>query len=118
MPYSTAARRKSDSLSATERTTMAAPINTKAGTITRPNPIRSASRPAVTAFFATMTYGAILAFVALHAADQGVGNVGLFFTVYAVFLTVIRPPAGRITVRLSLIHISEPTRRTPISYAV
>ena len=28
------------------------------------------------------------------------------------------PPAGRALLYLSLIHISEPTRRTPISYAV
>jgi len=69
---------------------------------------REAVRPAVTAFFATMTYGAILAFVALHAADQGVGNVGLFFTVYAVFLTVIRPPAGRLADRIGFGRVIVP----------
>jgi MFS family permease len=60
---------------------------------------REALRPSLAVFFAGMTYGALLAFVALHAADQGVRNVGIFFTVYAVALTAIRPVAGRLADR-------------------
>ncbi|SDF51837.1 MFS transporter [Sporolituus thermophilus] len=58
-----------------------------------------ALRPALVIFFVTMTYGAIVAFLALYAAQQGIGNIGPFFTAYATALAVARPLAGRLADR-------------------
>ncbi|SCM79158.1 Arabinose efflux permease family protein [uncultured Sporomusa sp.] len=44
----------------------------------------------------TMTYGAIVSFIALYAAERGITNIGSFFTVYAVFLAITRPFSGKI----------------------
>lgn len=44
----------------------------------------------------TMTYGAIVSFIALYAAERGITNIGSFFTVYAIFLAITRPFSGRI----------------------
>ena len=40
------------------------------------------------------------------------------FTITTLGLNILLGFAGQISLGLSLIHISEPTRRTPISYAV
>lgn len=50
----------------------------------------------ITILLITMTYGAIVSFLALYAAERGITNIGSFFTVYAVFLTITRPFSGRI----------------------
>lgn len=55
---------------------------------------RSAMRPSLVMFFVTSTYGAVVSFIALYGAQKGIANIGIFFTVYAVFLTAIRPAAG------------------------
>jgi len=57
---------------------------------------KAALRPSLVMFFITMTYGAVVAFIALYAGEQQVENIGLFFTVYAITLTVTRPMAGRL----------------------
>jgi MFS family permease len=44
----------------------------------------------------TATYGILLALLALHGEQRGIGSVGLFFTVYAVVLTSTRAWAGRL----------------------
>jgi len=44
----------------------------------------------------TITYGAILTFIALYAAQKSVEGVGLFFTVYAVAMLVTRPLFGKL----------------------
>lgn len=59
----------------------------------------SAILPAVVIFFITMTYGAIVSFIALYAGQKQVENIGLFFTIYAVALLISRPYFGSITDR-------------------
>ena len=55
---------------------------------------RSALRPSLVMFFVTTTYGAVVSFIALYGAQRGIVNIGIFFTIYAVVLTLIRPVAG------------------------
>lgn len=43
----------------------------------------------------TITYGSIIAFIPLYGIEQGVENIGLYFTVYAFFLMFTRPVAGK-----------------------
>jgi MFS family permease len=45
------------------------------------------------------TYGALIAFVPLHADTQGI-NAGVFFLVFAITITLARVPAGRLSDRL------------------
>ncbi|GGE64149.1 MFS transporter [Priestia taiwanensis] len=51
---------------------------------------------ALVMFFLSITYGGIMAFLPLFATSIEV-NAGVFFLVYAVTLTIIRPLAGRIS---------------------
>ncbi|MTI80537.1 MAG: MFS transporter [Firmicutes bacterium] len=51
-------------------------------------------RPAVVIFLTTTTYGAIVSFIALFAGQMGIENIGIFFSVYAVVLTLTRPITG------------------------
>ena len=53
--------------------------------------------PGLTVLFVTMTYGAIVSFIALYAGQRGIENVGPFFTVYAAALFFSRPYFGRLT---------------------
>jgi len=55
---------------------------------------RRALRPSLVMFFITTSYGAVVSFIALYAAQKGIANVGIFFTVYAVVLGLTRPGAG------------------------
>lgn len=57
---------------------------------------REAYRPSMVIFFVTITYGALVTFIALYAAQRGIANVGIFFTVYAVVLSVTRPVLGMV----------------------
>ena len=61
---------------------------------------RTALVPAVVIFFLTMTYGAVVSFLALYALEQNIGNVGYFFSVYAAALLFVRPFAGRLSDRV------------------
>lgn len=61
---------------------------------------KSALAPATVVFFLTMTYGAIVAFLALYAAQKGITNIGFFFTVYALALFVTRPMTGKLADRV------------------
>lgn len=58
-----------------------------------------AYRPSLTIFFVTTTYGAVVSFIALYGQQVGITNIGIFFTVYAIALTVIRPLAGMLADR-------------------
>ncbi len=58
---------------------------------------RTAIPTAVVIFFVTMTYGAIVSFIALYAGQKQIENIGLFFTVYAIALLISRPYFGRLT---------------------
>lgn len=60
---------------------------------------RDSILPSVIVFFLTACYGALVTFLAIHAAAQGVGNIGLFFTAYAIAVAVSRPLLGRIVDR-------------------
>ena len=53
--------------------------------------------PAVTIFFISFTYGAIITFLAIDAESRGVGGIALFFTIYALATLVSRPVSGRLT---------------------
>ncbi|HZK43794.1 MAG TPA: MFS transporter [Syntrophomonadaceae bacterium] len=57
---------------------------------------KAALRPSIVIFFVTMTYGAIVSFLALHTAQLGISNIGSFFTVYAIALAISRPISGRL----------------------
>lgn len=59
---------------------------------------REAVIPAFLMFFLCMAYYNVTAFLVIYAEEQGIqGNVGLFFTVYAVTLFVSRPLVGRMS---------------------
>lgn len=57
---------------------------------------KNAVIPAILLFLFTSAYGAVLTFVAIFAAEHGIGNIGVYFTVYAVFLLLTRPLVGKI----------------------
>ncbi len=60
---------------------------------------KAALLPGVVILFVTMTYGSVVAFIALYADSRGVQNIGLFFTVYAIALMISRPAFGRLADR-------------------
>lgn len=43
----------------------------------------------------SITFGAVLTFIALYAAQKSIEGVGLFFTVYAVAMLITRPLLGK-----------------------
>ncbi len=49
--------------------------------------------------FVVIPYGAIMAFVAAYGLEQGVSQIGLYFTVFAVALFVVRLFIGRVSDR-------------------
>lgn len=52
--------------------------------------------PSIIVFFVTITYGALTSFLPLYAAQKGIENIGIFFTVYAISLFISRPVFGKI----------------------
>ncbi|MDD3654396.1 MAG: MFS transporter [Desulfotomaculaceae bacterium] len=60
---------------------------------------KSVFKPSAVMFLATTTYGSIVSFIALYADQKGIANIGIFFTVYAITLTLIRPIAGMLVDR-------------------
>ncbi|WP_157057706.1 MFS transporter [Calditerricola satsumensis] len=54
----------------------------------------SALFPSILVMLMTFTYGGIITFLPLFGNEIGIANVGLFFTVNALFLLVARPIAG------------------------
>jgi MFS family permease len=59
---------------------------------------RTALFPSTLMLLMTLTYGALISFLPLHADARGL-NSGIFFVVYALALTVVRRPAGRLSDR-------------------
>jgi len=55
--------------------------------------------PSLVILFSIMPYGAIMAYIASYGIDRGVGNIGLYFTVYALSLFVVRLMVGRLSDR-------------------
>lgn len=60
---------------------------------------KTAIPPALVLFFITLTYGGIVTFLPSYAADRGVENIGIFFTVYALVLLLGRPIIGKLADR-------------------
>lgn len=52
--------------------------------------------PAAGIFLVNMGFASVTAFIAVHGIAQGVGNISLYFVVYAVVNLVSRPIIGRI----------------------
>jgi|HigsolmetaAR203D_1030402.scaffolds.fasta_scaffold00418_20 MFS family permease len=69
---------------------------------------KTAIRPAVTMFMCGLSFNAISFFLALYAESRQVGNIGLYFTVYAVALFVSRPMAGKFGDRYGYTHVIIP----------
>jgi MFS family permease len=55
---------------------------------------KSTLRPSLTIFFFATSYGSLISFLVLYAAQKGIENIGIFFTVFAIVIAVIRPIAG------------------------
>ncbi|MDD3881482.1 MAG: MFS transporter [Eubacteriales bacterium] len=52
--------------------------------------------PSLIMVFFSITFGAILTFIALYGAQRSIEGVGLFFTVYAVSMLLTRPFLGKL----------------------
>lgn len=61
--------------------------------------------PAVIMFFLAMVYITISSFLVLHAESKGIANIGLYFTVNAVFLLGTRPLIGKLADQFGLIKV-------------
>lgn len=57
---------------------------------------KTAIQPSLLLFFITFTFGGIATFLPLHAANQNVDGIELYFLVYAIFLMISRTFAGKI----------------------
>lgn len=57
-------------------------------------------RPMLLMFFLAIPYGCIISFMAVFAGGQGVSNIGIFFTVYAITMMFTRPLWGLVIDRL------------------
>ncbi len=57
---------------------------------------KTSLRAAITIFFVCVTYGGINSFLTLFALEQGIENIGIFFTVYAVSMVISRPLIGKV----------------------
>lgn len=60
---------------------------------------KKAALPAGVIGLVSMTYGALVSFLALYGEQEGIGNIGIYFAVYAIAMLMTRPFAGRITDR-------------------
>lgn len=57
---------------------------------------KTAIQPSLLLFFITFTFGGIATFLPLHAVNQNVDGIELYFLVYAIFLMISRTFAGKI----------------------
>ena len=60
---------------------------------------KTAVCPALVILFSNTSYGAVITFLAVYAAQRGVENIGPYFTVYALVLLLTRPNIGRLVDR-------------------
>ncbi|MHB9149675.1 MAG: MFS transporter [Thermoleophilia bacterium] len=60
---------------------------------------RTALFPASMMLLLAITYGPLIAFIAIYGQERGIANVGSFFTAYAIVLAVARPLSGRLADR-------------------
>jgi len=68
----------------------------------------SAIFPSVVAGISTLTYASVAFFLPLFSAKEGLGNAGLFFTVFAVALVIARGPLGKLSDRLGRAWVVAP----------
>lgn len=63
------------------------------------NPLfsKEALFPSAMMFTVSLTYGSIVSFLSLFARKQGITNPGIFFTVFAITLIIVRALAGRLS---------------------
>lgn len=59
-------------------------------------PDKEVLEPALLMALITISYGTLMGFIPLYALLQGIGNIGPFFTVYALAMLVTRPFLGRL----------------------
>lgn len=57
---------------------------------------KHALAPALIMFVLSSCYGALTTFLAIHATNQGVENIGFFFTAYAIAVALSRPLLGKV----------------------
>ncbi|NLB36096.1 MAG: MFS transporter [Clostridiales bacterium] len=57
---------------------------------------KKALHPSLVIFFTSIGYAAVVSFLALFGQERQVSDIGLFFVVYAISLTVSRPFFGRL----------------------
>lgn len=70
---------------------------------------RSAIPACLVFLFIVMPYGAIMAYVAAYGIDRGVTDVGLYFTVFALALLVVRLGVGRLADRFGTAAVLLPS---------
>ncbi len=64
--------------------------------------------PALILLLTATTYGSIVSFLPLFASERGLGNPGLFFTVYALVLLVARGFTGQLSDRYGRVAVIAP----------
>lgn len=69
---------------------------------------KTALQPSILMFFITATFGGIATFLPLHAMEQGVWGIEIYFLVYAVFLMISRTFAGQIYDRKGHLYVFLP----------
>ncbi|WP_257841798.1 MFS transporter [Oenococcus oeni] len=55
--------------------------------------------------FTIMPYGAIMAYIASYGINQGIENIGIYFSMYALSLFVVRLGVGRLSDRYGITAI-------------
>lgn len=60
---------------------------------------KKALRPSLVIFFLSINYAAIISFLALYGQFRQVPDIGIFFIVYAISITISRPLFGRLADR-------------------
>lgn len=60
---------------------------------------KAAITPALVMSLVTISYGAVVTFLAVYAAERGIENIGPYFTVYAITMILTRPSIGKLVDR-------------------
>jgi MFS family permease len=68
----------------------------------------SALFPSAVLFTNALTYASVVALLPLFADEAGLGNAGLFFTVFSVVVLVLRGPLGRLSDRRGRVVVVAP----------
>lgn len=69
---------------------------------------RNALKPSLVMFFIALAQGSIISFLPLFAYSQGIGNIGVFFTVNAAAMLLSRTITGRLSDRFGASSIMLP----------